>query len=73
MKRHEIEQLMRRQCRDQIDIIFKQDDELAMYCSLRGGILYDCWNHRVDRKVEIWGYLEWADGRAKRVAFAEVN
>lgn len=69
MKREQIEQLMKEQKITQIDIIYNETDKLGVYCSLHGGKLYDYTNHVVNRKVDIWGYLKWENGKSTRVAF----
>ena len=69
MKREQIEQLMKEQKITQIDIIYNETDKLGVYCCLRGDKLYDYTNHVVNRKVDIWGYLKWENGKSTRVAF----
>lgn len=69
MKRQELEEKMKAKKIEQIDLILKEDDKLAIYCRLVGGKLKDYTNHVIDRKADIWGYLYWKDGKSKRVAF----
>lgn len=71
MKRAEIEQYMKNKGLSQIDLILNADDHLAMYCMLKGGKLNDYTGHVVDRKIDIWGRLEWENGKSKRVAWGE--
>ena len=52
-----------------IDIIYNETDKLAVYCMMKNGKLYDYTNHIVNRKVSIWGYLQWKDGKSTRVAW----
>ena len=71
MKRKEIEIFMKKNNLSQLDVIYKADDKLAMYCSLKGGILHDCWGHRLDRNAEFWGFLTWQNGKSFRKSFTE--
>lgn len=70
MLRAEIESKMKQNKLKNIDLIYHKDDKLGMHCSLSSGYLVDCWGHRVDRKMNIWGYIEWdGKGNADRVSF----
>ena len=71
MLRKEIEELMKREGIDQIDLVINKDDKLAIYCSLKGGILKDYTNHVIDRKKNIWGRLVWKDGKSERIAWEQ--
>ena len=53
MKREQLEKLMKEKKIEQIV----------------GGKLKDYTNHVIDRKIDIWGYLYWKDGKAERRAF----
>ena len=33
------------------------------------GKLYDYTDHVINRKIDIWGYLKWKDGKSTRVAW----
>lgn len=71
MLRKDIEAMLKKADRKTISLVYEKDAALAMACSLQGGYLMDCWGHRVDRKKDIWGYLEWdGKGNADRVCFA---
>lgn len=52
-----------------IDIIYNETDKLAVYCKIKNGKLYDYTDHVVNRKVNIWGYLKWENGKSTRVAW----
>lgn len=69
MLRKEIEQYMKENKLTQIDIIYNEGDKLAVYCSLKNGTLKDYTDHVVNRKVDIWGRLEWKDGKSTRKAW----
>lgn len=69
MLRVDIEKLMKEQKQEQIDIIINESDKLAVFCRLKNGKLYDYTDHVVNRKINIWGYLVWADGKSTRRAF----
>lgn len=69
MLRKEIEQYMKEHKLTQIDIIINKEDKLAVYCVLKNGTLKDYTDHVVDRKKDIWGRLEWSNGKSTRVAW----
>lgn len=69
MKRQELEKQMKEKGIKQIDIIINESDPLAIYCSLVGGVLKDYTGHVVNRKIDIWGYLYWKEGKRARVPF----
>lgn len=69
MLRKEIEQYMKDNGLTQIDLIINESDKLAIYCSLKNGTLKDYTDHVVNRKINIWGRLEWKDGKSTRVAW----
>jgi len=71
MKREQIETYMKANHIEQIDLIYHQDDLLAIYCRLVGGKLKDFTDHVVDRKLDIWGYLKWENGKSTRIAWEE--
>lgn len=71
MKRKEVENYMKSHNLTQIDLIFNKDDKRAVYCMLRVGYLKDYNAKPVDRKVDIWGYLVWKNGKSTRVAWEE--
>lgn len=52
-----------------IDIIYNETDKLAVYCKIKNGKLYDYTDHVVNRKINIWGYLKWENGKSTRVAW----
>lgn len=69
MLRADIEKMMKAKGQKQIDLVYEKGKR-AMYCFLQGGYLVDCWGKRVDRKKDIWGYIEWdGKGNADRVSF----
>ena len=69
MFRAEIEKIMKKQGKEQIDLVYNKDDELAMYCMLVNGKLCEYDRHVVDRKKDVWGYLVWKNGKSTRVAW----
>ena len=62
MLRKEIEQAMKEKGQKSIVLVINESDELGILCSLTGGYLTDCWGHRVDRKKDIWGYIDYHSG-----------
>ena len=58
MKRIEIERLMKSRGQKTIDLVYNEDDQLGVYCELKGGYLCDYTGHRVNRNVNVWGYLD---------------
>ena len=71
MLRKDIELQMKKDGRKTISLVYEKNAALGMACSLQGGYLVDCWGHRVDRKKDIWGYIEYdGKGNADRVCFA---
>ena len=66
MLRAQIEDYMKLNNIKQIDLVYNEDDKLAIYCTLRAGKLYDYTGHVVDRKKDIWGYLKWTNGTPER-------
>ena len=70
MLRKEIEDLMKINKQKRIDLMFNREDTIGIYCFLQGGYLMDYTGHRVDRKRDIWGYIEWdGKGNADKVSF----
>ena len=69
MLRADIEAFCKEHKIETIDIIYNETDKLAVYCTMRNGKLYDYTNHVVNRKINIWGYLQWKDGKSTRVAW----
>lgn len=69
MLRADVEKKMKAQGLKQIDLVINESDTLAMYCSLQGGYLMDCYGHRVDRKRDLWGYYRWCGGIPIKVPF----
>lgn len=67
MLRTDIEKYMKENKLDQIDLIYNKQDKLAVYCLLKNGKLHDYSGHVVDRKINIWGYLSWANGSSTKV------
>lgn len=71
MKRQELEKRMKQQGVTQIDLIINQADKLAIYCKIVGGVLKDYTGHAINRKIDLWGFLEWKDGKSTRRAFEQ--
>lgn len=71
MQRKDVETWMKAHKLSDIGIVFNESDELGVYCELRQGILYDYTGHRVNRQANIWGYLEYVNGKPIRHAFQE--
>lgn len=70
MLRVEIEDYMKKNNLRTIDIVYNESDKLGVYTYLSSdGFLKDYTNHRVDRKRNIWGYLEWVNGKAIKKAW----
>lgn len=69
MLRADIEKFCKDNKIETIDIIYNESDKLAVYCRMKNGKLYDYTDHVVNRKVNIWGYLRWKDGKSTRVAW----
>jgi len=69
MLRENIEKFCKENKITTIDIIYNENDKLAVYCSMKNGKLYDYTNHVVNRKANIWGYLKWENGKSTRVAW----
>ena len=67
MLRQEIETLMKSKGQKTITLVYAEDSPLGMHCTLTGGFLHDCWGHRVNRKMNIWGYMKYEQGIAKRI------
>ena len=58
-RRKEIEDALKACGNRSIVVVYKENDQLGMLCSMRGGYLMDCYNHRAPQ--EIWGYM-WHEG-----------
>ena len=69
MLRADIEKILKEKGITQIDIVYNENDKLGVYCTMKNGKLYDYTNHVVNRKINIWGYLQWKDGKSTRVAW----
>lgn len=69
MLRKDIEEYMKKNKLTQIDLVINEKDPLAIYCMLKNGTLKDYTDHVVNRKTDIWGYLEWKDGKFTRKAW----
>lgn len=67
MLRADIEQYMKENGITQIDLVYNKDDQLAVYCQLKRGKLYDYSDHVVNRKQDIWGYLVWSNGSSTKI------
>lgn len=74
MLRKEVEEFMRAHNMTQIDIIYNENDNLGIYCTLgSNGTLKDYTNHVVNRKKDIWGYIHWINGSPERRKFDETR
>lgn len=73
MLRADVESWMKSKGIKQIDLIINKDDKLAVYCELKSGKLYDHTNHVINRKIDLYGYYEWKDGKHITIPFAEVK
>ena len=69
MIRADLEKIMKERDIKTISLIFNENDKLGKYCYLQSGILMDYTGHRVDRKKDIWGYMEWNNGESSRIKF----
>lgn len=67
MYRAEIEKMMKEQKVTCIALHYKENEPGGAYCFLRGGYLYDYTGKRVDRKLDIWGYNIFINGKPVRV------
>ena len=61
MKRIDIEAMMKEQGIKFIALVYKETDQLGVFCELKNGYLTDYTGHRVARKMDIWGYLKFED------------
>ena len=59
MLRSDIECFMKENNMKIITLIYNESDTIGIYCELKGGYLCDYNGHRVDRKKDIWGWIEW--------------
>ena len=50
-------------------LVLNDTDKLGIRCELKAGYLCDFNGHRVDRKKDIWGYMEWNNGESSRIKF----
>ena len=66
-RRKEIEDALKACGNRSIAVVYKEGDQLGMLCSMRGGYLMDCYNHRAPQ--EIWGYMWHEGGRFYRKAW----
>ena len=73
MKRAEIEQKMKAAHLSSIGLVYKQGDPYGVYCELKGGYLCDYTGHRVNRSLNIWGYVQYINGAPHQVSFEEMN
>lgn len=72
MKRNEVEAFMKSRGMKSWVIVINEHDPLGVGVELRGGFLYDIYtDHRVDRKVDIWGYIAYKEGKPVRFPFAQ--
>jgi len=71
--RIDIETYMKKNNLKHIVIVLNESDKLGKLCFLTGGFLTDYTNHRVDRKKEIWGYIDFKDGQPIRVAWESLQ
>lgn len=70
MKRNEIEQYMKANNMKHWVIVINESDPLGVGVELRGGFLYDIYtSRRIDRKVDIWGYINYKEGKPVRFPF----
>lgn len=61
MYRVEIEAMMKAVGKKCLGIVYNETDKLGVFCELKNGILYDYTGHRVNRKINIWGYIAYKD------------
>lgn len=72
MLRSELENKMKNAGIRSMVIVLHKDDPLGACVELKSGILYDMYTgRRVDRKVDIWGYIRYEDGKPVRYPFAQ--
>ena len=70
MIRQEIEAMMKKNNQKTITLVYNQTDKIGIHCFLQGGVLMDYTTHRVDRKKNIWGYINYfGNGDADMVSF----
>lgn len=70
MMRNEVEQLMKTKNIKSWVIVMNEHDPLGVGVELRGGFLYDIYtDHRINRKANIWGYIEYKEGKPVRFPF----
>ena len=61
MKRIDIEAMMKEQGIKFIVLVYKETDSLGVLCELKNSYLTDYTGHRVNRNMDIWGYLKFED------------
>ena len=69
-RRKEIEDALKACGNRSIAVVYKENDQLGMLCSMRGGYLMDCYNHRAPQ--EIWGYMWHEGGRIYHKAWSNL-
>ena len=67
--RADVEKFMSKNNMTSIVLVLNDTDKLGIRCELKAGYLCDFNGHRVDRKKDIWGYMEWNNGESSRIKF----
>lgn len=71
MTRKELETLMKAAKKEYVAVVYNETDPLGMLCQMKGGILHDCWGHRVPIKQNIWGVIMFENGKPVRYPIEE--
>ena len=71
MKRDQIEKAMKAAHQEFISLVLNESDELGVLCQLKGGFLCDYTGHRVNKKMDIWGYSFYSQGVMQRAPLTE--
>ena len=69
MLRKDIENYMKEKGQKYIVLLTNKDDELGILCWIQTGVLIDYTGHRVDRKANIWGRIDFVEGKPQRIAW----
>lgn len=72
MKRNEIEAYMKAHDWHNVALVYHESDALGIYCELKGGFLCDYTGHRVDRNLDVYGFVAYDHGEPIHIAWTEV-
>lgn len=66
MYRKDLEDLMKERKAKYVVVLMTEDDPQGTLCQLKGGYLCDCWGKRIDRKIDMWGFIKYTKGVPSR-------